>query len=121
MRSEDEIAADAQSVTPFSNMTSFEVWVAGNCSRSSGCVHDDAWGSAPEGTSCPLITVAVQGMWPKEWPRSALSYGVGDCTEFEEVVAHATDDEPADENPDEGYDAPGWRRVETIKGQEGLF
>ena len=119
MRTDVEIAANAPDGVPFSNMTSFEVWAANNCERSSGCVHDDAWGSGPEGANCPLITVSLDGKWPQEWPN--VDGEPGACTEFEEVVAHATDDEPADENPDDGYDAPGWRRVETIKGQEGLF
>lgn len=119
MRTEAEITADAVDGAPFSNMTSFEVWAAGNCGRSSGCVHDDAWGGGAEGASCPLITVSVLGKWPKEWPKEDGEPGT--CTEFEEVVAHATDDEPLDENPDAAYEAQDWRPVETIKGQEGLF
>lgn len=118
MRTEEEILKDAPAGSPFSNSTMFEVWAANNCGRSSGCVHDDAWGSGPDGTSCPLIGAALLGKWPQEWPTIG---GVpGECTEYEEVVAHATDDEPADENPDEGH-GETWRPVETINGQEGLF
>lgn len=118
MRTEAEIMADAADGAPFSNATSFEVWAFNNCGRSSGCVHDDAWGTAPDGTSCPLISVAVITMkTPQEWLDGTE---VGDCSEYEETVAHATDDEPLDENPDDGY-GETWRPVETIKGQEGLF
>lgn len=119
MRTEAEISADAADGTPFSNSTMFEVWAANNCGRSSGCVHDDAWGSGPEGAACPLITVALIGKWPTEWPKD--SDGVGDCTAYEETVAHATDDEPADEDPDSRYERDGWRPIETIEGQEGMF
>lgn len=119
MRTIEEIDKDAPAGVPFSNMTSFEVWVASNCARSSGCVHDDVWGGGAEGANCPLITVSLTGKWPKEWPN--VEGNPGGCTEFEEVVAHATDDEPADEDPDALYERDGWRPVETIKGQEGLF
>ncbi len=118
MRSLAEIMKDAPDGTPFSNMTSFEIWAASNCARSSGCIHDDTWGCGPKGANCPLITAALSEKWPNEWPK--VHGDPGACTEYEEVVAHATDDEPVDEDPDEGF-IVSWRPVETIKGQEGLF
>lgn len=119
MRTEDEIRADAVPGVPFSNHTMFEIWTRSNCGRSSGCRFDDAYGTAPEGTWCPLISVAMIGeKTPQEWqPKDGE---VGECTAYEETVAHATDDEPADENPDAGY-GETWRPIETIKGQEGMF
>lgn len=122
MRTEAEIAADAVQQPAFSNSTSFEIWAAANCGRSSGCVRDDAWGNGVEGSTCPLINVAIGHQWtPREWLHGDDDSDPGECTEFEEVVAHATDDEPADENPDAAYEEPTWRPVETLKGQEGLF
>lgn len=118
MRTEDEITADAADGAPFSNSTSFEVWAAGNCGRSSGCRFDDAWGGADEGTSCPLISVAIIAQkTPQEWLDGTE---VGPCTAYEEVVAHATDDEP-NEDPDARYERDGWRPVEVLPTQEGLF
>lgn len=100
----------------FSNNSMFEVWQASNCERGSGCVNDQP--DNEPAVYCPLLTVALTGGWPAEWPE--VNDQPGDCTEYEEVVAYATDDEPADENPDDGY-GENWRPVETVKGQEGLF
>lgn len=118
MRDEATIAADARPGAAFPNGSAFERWAGQWCQRSSGCIHDGP-------TGCPLVGVAMlNGTTPVEWiaaDERAEVLSDYTCTEFVEVVAHATDDEPADENPDEGYGEPTWRPVETIKGQEGLF
>lgn len=115
MRTEEEITADADATPPFSNNTMWELFAEANCSHGSGCVYDDAYGGAPEGTNCPLITVAIVSQrTPQEWIEEGE---IGECKAYEEVVAHATDDEPADaeELPD------GWRPVDVLPTQEGLF
>lgn len=119
MRTEAEITADAADGAPFSNMTSFEVWAANNCGRSSGCRFDGAWGGADESVSCPLITVSLIGRWPVEWPN--VEGQPGCCTEYDEIVAHATDDEPLPMDPDSLYERDGWRPVDVLPTQEGLF
>ena len=111
MRTEEEILRDDPAGVPFSNSTSWEIWAANNCGRSSGCVNDDAFGNGPEGTACPLITASLLGKWPTEWPNVDGSPGC--CTEYEEVVAHATDDEPLIQ--DEGT------QPIVLSGQMGLF
>lgn len=116
MRTEDEITADARDGAAFPNGAAFEVWSARWCYRSSGCVHNN-----PD-DGCLLVGVAmVTGKTPVEWVAAddrAHVFSDYTCTEFEEVVAHATDDEPA-EDPDELPD--GWRPVATLPTQEGLF
>jgi len=126
VRTFEELFADAaDDGGPFSNMTSFEVWAATMCQHGAGCVHDGTWGGGAEGVDCPLITVALTLKTPKEWTdktdAEAITAQAYVCTEFEEVVATATDDEPADEDPDAAYAEPRWRPVETVKGQEGMF
>lgn len=125
MRTYDEINADAKAGTPFSNHSSFEVWAANTCAHGSGCVHDGVWGGGPRGAECQLITVSLSEKTPKEWTERTDQIAIDsqhyNCTAYEEVVAYATDDEPADENPDAYLIEPHWRTIETINGQEGLF
>jgi hypothetical protein len=99
MRTEEEITADARPGRAFSNSTMWEMWTVDNCGRGSGCLHDADYGTAPEGTHCPIITVAlISDSTPAEWPDD--NGDTGQCTQYEEFVAHATDDEPADPEPD---------------------
>jgi hypothetical protein len=118
MRTEAEILADARDGKAFPNGASFDVWSSQWCDRGAGCVHDRPDTNPP--VYCPLVGVAmIYDQTPKEWhaaDQRAETLSNYTCTEFEEIVVDATDDDP-----DESYAGPRWRPIETIQGQEGLF
>lgn len=85
MRTEEQIAADAEARSPFSNGSEYERWADDWCFR---CDKD-------KDDSCPILSVAFLGQgWPKEWTRRRVRWQIGDgsgeydavdsCTEFEE-------------------------------------
>lgn len=105
MRTAEEISADAEPRSPFSNSTEYEIW-AGNGRGCYDCVNDDAetekW--------CPILGAALLGSWPKEWTRRTHDWSIGDksgsievvdeCTEFDERRGDEGDDpEPEPEPP----------------------
>jgi hypothetical protein len=67
---------------PFSNGTEWETWSANVCGAGDGCIHDSTYGQAdeemPAEVNCPLITLAMIGVWPHEWPRHAVDWQIGD-------------------------------------------
>lgn len=85
MRSYDEIYEDATDEPPFSNNTSYEIWAERWCYR---CKVDAAFQRDEALDGCPLLTIAVIGMTPREFapaadPREAC--GDYECTEFVEA------------------------------------
>ena len=93
--------------SPFSNGTQWEIWSANVCGAGEGCIHDSTFGQSDEElgaeVNCPLITLSLMQVWPKEWevrkvPFTTVDGGEsfyetpGACTEFR-------DDLPA-EQPD---------------------
>jgi hypothetical protein len=117
MRTEEQIAADAEERSPFSNGTEYDMWADRWCYR---CRRDDA----ETETYCPILSVALLGGgWPKEWTRHYVKFGafikeadrfevsettaddpdgcafVDTCTEFEERRDNGGDPEPEPEPP----------------------
>lgn len=93
MRAYEEIAADATEGRAFSNSTQYEIWADRWCYR---CVHDDdeteKW--------CPILSVSLLGVKPKEWTTLDHVYADYQCTEFEERRDYDGDDpEPEPEPP----------------------
>lgn len=89
MRAEPTPEPGDRAKAPFSNGTMGEMFLGNVCAAGRGCVHDSTWGQAdPEGETydCPLITLSLFGVWPREWPDDpSVSYSTpGSCTEFTE-------------------------------------
>lgn len=113
MRTREEITADAEPRSAFSNGTEYDMWADRWCYS---CVNDDAntekW--------CPILSVALLGSWPKEWLRRRVHWQIGDgsgeydavdtCTEFEERR------EPRDGDPE-----PEPEPTPVIAGQVDIF
>lgn len=99
MRSYEEIAADAEDRVPFSNGTEYEIWADEWCYR---CVKD-------KDDSCPILSVAFLGNWPKEWTRRRVEWEINGksgsymkvdrCTEFEERRDDGDGPEPEPDPP----------------------
>lgn len=71
---------------PFSNGSEFDYWLADNCGRGRGCIHDGYLGGAEDqSVACPLIDMAYDDRWPKEWPVVEKIWP-GRCEKFEETV-----------------------------------
>jgi hypothetical protein len=98
MRSYEEILADAAEGRPFSNHTEYELW-ADSGRGCYDCANDD---DAAE-LWCPILTVALLGNWPKEWPRERSKVGAfdvaGECTEFRQRPEPGDEPEPDPEPP----------------------
>lgn len=117
MRTSAEITADAADQRPFSNSTEYEIWA--NDRGCYDCTNDD---DATE-KWCPILSLAITGMWPKEWTRRTVDWEingktgsyetVGDCTEFDE---RRDDDGGPDDAPEPD---PGPSPV--IEGQIDMF
>lgn len=83
---------------PFSNGTEGELWLANICGAGDGCIHDSdhGQGDPDDETWCPLITLSLYGVWPREWEREAVEWQIGDasgtyyrpgaCSEFTDKV-----------------------------------
>jgi hypothetical protein len=76
---------------PFSNGTSFDIWAYNVCGAGTGCVHDSDHGNPDVGPDkwCPLITLALMHVWPKEWPEENGS--PSGCNEYEEAARELTE------------------------------
>lgn len=83
---------------PFSNGTMGEIWTANHCGQ--GCLEDSFYGAAErdEGdVNCPLITLSMINVWPREWEFETVmtEHGayelVGDCSEFRDTEPVATE------------------------------
>jgi len=74
-----EQASDTQ---PFSNGFEWDCWSAHWCR----CCAKDEWGTAPEGTSCPLLEVVFcHEKTPSQWtPGTDDLHDRYHCTEFEQ-------------------------------------
>jgi hypothetical protein len=116
VRTSEQIMADAEQRSPFSNGSEYDHWADRWCYR---CRRDDA---ATE-TWCPILSVALLGNWPKEWTRHYVKFGapiegttrvevsettaddpdgctfVDTCTEFEERRNDGDDPPPEPEPP----------------------
>jgi len=103
MRTPDEIAADAEARSPFSNHTEYEMW-AGHGRGCYDCANDD---DATE-KYCPILGAALLGGWPKEWTRRTVQWEIGGKSGSYEVVDECTDFDrrPDDDGPDDGDDQP---------------
>lgn len=91
---------------PFSNGTEGEIWTANVCGAGEGCIHDSLYGQADDEFSaevhCPLITLSMFGVWPREWKREAVNWQIGDssgtyhrpgeCSEFTDELPVAEPD-----------------------------
>lgn len=126
MRTDEEIMADAENRSPFSNGSEYDYWAGRWCYR---CVKDNA----ETETWCPILSVAMLGNWPKELTRHYVKFGariegtdrvevsettpddpdgcafVDTCTEFEE----RRDDDGDDPEPEPG--------PPVIDGQVDMF
>lgn len=118
MRTSEQIAADAEDRSPFSNHSEFDYW-ADSGKGCYDCLHDNP---ATE-TYCPILSAAMLGNWPKELTRRYVKFGAFDkgtnrfevfettaddpdgcafvatCTEFEERRDGEDDPEPDPEPP----------------------
>jgi hypothetical protein len=99
MRTDEQIAADAEDKSPFSNGTEYEMW-AGRGRGCYDCLNDDP----NTDKFCPILGVALLGKWPTEWTRRLYEWEIGDkkgafpvvdeCIEFDERRDDDGDDEP---------------------------
>lgn len=87
MRTEQQIAADAEKRSPFSNGSEYEMWADRWCYR---CVKDNY----ETETYCPILSVAMLGSWPKELTRHYVKFGarIEGTNRFE--VSETTADDP---------------------------
>lgn len=86
MRTSEQIQADAEDRSPFSNGSEYDYWAGRWCYR---CRRDDA---ATE-TWCPILSVAMLGAWPKELTRHYVKFGARiEGTDRVEVSETTADD-----------------------------
>lgn len=102
MRTYDEISADAEKRSPFSNGTEYEMW-AGRGRGCYDCANDD-----PEAEKfCPILSAALLGVWPKEWLREQHEWTIGDKSGSFERVGECTEfDRRPDDDGGGGGDEP---------------
>jgi hypothetical protein len=79
VRTSEEIHADATPGAAFSNSTMFEMWSPRWCDS---CAHDDETTE----TYCPILTVSLLGVTPREWTAVDRTCGDYTCSEFEQGV-----------------------------------
>lgn len=92
---------------PFSNATMAETWLASVCGAGEGCIHDSTYGQDDEEldaeANCPLITLSMVQVWPREWERLKIPFTTvdGDESHYETpgACSEFTDDLPV-EQPD---------------------
>lgn len=118
MRSSDEITADAEPRSAFSNGTEYEIW-AGHGRGCYDCAQDDP----NVERYCPILSVGFLGSWPKEWTRRNVTWEAGDRSGSYEIVDECTEFERRrDDGPDD--DDPGPEPVPPapeVEGQTDIF
>jgi hypothetical protein len=109
VRTSEQIMADAEDRSPFSNGSEYDYWADRWCYR---CRNDneetEQW--------CPILSAAMLRVTPKEWTPSGENgrvYGNYHCSEFEERRDDGDDPDP-DPEPDPGPAPP-------IDGQVDMF
>lgn len=116
MRTADEIAADADPRSPFSNHTEYELW-ADDGRGCYDCRNDD-----PEtNTLCPILSAALLGTWPKEWTRRTVEWQIGDKSGTYEAVDECTEFDERDDDDGDGEPDPEPGPPPVIAGQIDMF
>lgn len=87
MRTYEQIAADAEDCSPFSNGSEYDHWADRWCYR---CRRDDA----ETETWCPILSVAMLGSWPKELTRHYVKFGARIEGTSRVEVSETTADDP---------------------------
>lgn len=114
MRTSEQIVADAENRSPFSNSTEYEIW-ADSGKGCYDCRHDDA----NQERYCPILSVAFLGNWPAEWTRRMRRWEIGDASGEYEVVDECTE---FDRRNDEGDDStPEPEPPPEVVGQIDMF
>ena len=114
MRSYDEISADAQDGSPFSNGTMGYGWMGRWCYQ---CKVDGPFQRDEADEGCPIILVALMGKTPKEWTDQGLQdYH---CSEFVPDDDDGDDDDGDDDDPDSPPPPSG--PAVPIEGQIDMF
>lgn len=90
MRTADEIAADADPRSAFSNHSEYEHW-AGGGKGCYDCAHQDDF---DVDKFCPVLTVALLGNWPKELTRHYVRFGAPIPGTTRVEVSETTADDP---------------------------
>lgn len=90
MRTSEQIMADAEQRSPFSNHSQYDYWADRWCYR---CRNDndetEQW--------CPILSASMLGVTPKEWTPSGENgrvFGDYHCSEFDERRGDDGDPEP---------------------------
>ena len=89
---------------PFSNGTEGEIWMASVCGAGEGCIHDSLFGNTEADRDCPLITLSLFGVWPREWEREAVNWTSQDGSKSGTYHRAGACSEFADEQPIETPD-----------------
>jgi hypothetical protein len=115
LRTHDQIAADAEQRSAFSNHTEYDLWAdgPGGCYT---CANDDG-----DTKWCPILSAALAGAWPKEWTRRTHTWQIGDASGSCEVVDECTEYEERPDDDGGGGTEPEPEPPPVIAGQVDMF